>query len=85
MIDDNAGAMVLASLAGDSLALGVHWIYDADALLSDHGRVESYLQPGSRSYHSTKKAGGFTHYGDQSMVLLESLAAGGGFDPPRFF
>ena len=55
---DNARAAVMASLAADSLALGVHWIYDARKIKSDHGRVDRLLAPGQDSYHSTKQRGG---------------------------
>ncbi len=77
---DNARAMVLASFAADSLALGAHWIYDTGRIAGDYGRVETYLKPIESSYHSTKDLGEFTHYGDQEFVLLESVAARGGFD-----
>jgi ADP-ribosylglycohydrolase len=72
--------MVMASFAADSLALGVHWIYDTESIVHLFGRVESFLKPGTHSYHSTKEKGEFTHYGDQAFVLLESLAAEKGFD-----
>jgi ADP-ribosylglycohydrolase len=72
--------MVLASFAADSLALGAHWIYDTARIAEDYGRVETFLKPGESSYHSTKDSGEFTHYGDQEFVLLESVAAKGGFD-----
>ena len=72
--------MVMASFAGDSLALGAHWIYDTRAILRTFGRVESLLKPLPDSYHPTKERGAFTHYGDQTFVLLESLAAMEGFD-----
>ncbi len=75
-----AKTMVLASFAADSLALGVHWIYDAARIASEYGRVESFLKPKENSYHSTKDMGEFTHYGDQQVVLLESLAAKKSFD-----
>ena len=70
----------MASFAGDSLALGAHWIYDTRAILRSFGRVESFIKPLSNSYHPTKEKGAFTHYGDQTLVLLESLAGRGGFD-----
>ncbi len=82
---DNARAMVKASLAADSLALGVHWIYDAEKIKSDHGVVDQLMAPGPDSYHPTKKKGDFTHYGDQTLVLLRSVANSGRFDPNDFF
>jgi ADP-ribosylglycohydrolase len=81
---DKAKAMVLASFAADSLALGAHWIYSTEKIARDFGRIESFLAPDPDSYHPTKKKGEFTHYGDQSFVLLESLASRGGFDPQDF-
>jgi ADP-ribosylglycohydrolase len=81
---DKAKAMVLASFAADSLALGAHWIYSTDKIARDFGRIETFLAPDPDSYHAAKKKGEFTHYGDQAFVLLESLAARGGFDPEDF-
>ncbi|MCP4117257.1 MAG: ADP-ribosylglycohydrolase family protein [Desulfobacteraceae bacterium] len=82
---EKAQAMVMASLAADSLALGVHWIYDAMKIKSEHGLVDRLLAPKQDSYHPTKKKGEFTHYGDQTLVLLESVAASGGFDLGDFY
>jgi ADP-ribosylglycohydrolase len=80
MSDDHRKAMVLGSFVGDSLALGVHWIYDTGKIREVYGRVESLLAPGKDSYHPTKERGEFTHYGDQTLILLESLASRGIFD-----
>ncbi len=77
-------AMILASFAGDSLALGAHWIYDARLLKEKLGRVDKLLKPQPDSYHPTKRKGDFTHYGDQELVLLESVAAKRGFDLEDF-
>ncbi|MEI7928977.1 MAG: ADP-ribosylglycohydrolase family protein, partial [Verrucomicrobiales bacterium] len=65
---------------GDALALGPHWIYDAEeiARLYPQG-VTTYDAPRS-AYHSGKLAGDFTHYGDQTLVLLESVSKRGKFD-----
>lgn len=83
-MDNNGKAMVIASFAADSLALGVHWIYDTESIVKLFGRVELFLKPGNHSYHSTKEKGEFTHYGDQAFVLLESLAEEKGFDLSAF-
>jgi len=80
----NGKAMVLASFAADSLALGAHWIYDTESILKMFGRVDTFLKPAPNSYHATKEKGAFTHYGDQAFVLLESLAAKKGFDLSAF-
>ena len=69
----NTKEMVLISLAADSLALGAHWIYDTSAIDRKFGRVEDLLKPLENSFHPTKDAGEFTHYGDQTMLLLELL------------
>jgi ADP-ribosylglycohydrolase len=81
---DNAKAMVLAAFAADALALGAHWIYDTDQIAATFNRVETFQKPGANSYHTTKNAGELTHYGDQMLVLLESLAACRGFDLMHF-
>lgn len=81
---DKRRTMVLASFAADSLALGVHWIYDADKIRKDFGRVDTLRKPLPDSYHPTKGKGEFTHYGDQTFVLLESIAAKKEFDLSDF-
>jgi ADP-ribosylglycohydrolase len=80
----NAEAMVMASFAADALALGAHWIYDTDQIARTFNNVETFQKPGENSYHPTKQAGDFTHYGDQTMVLLESLAIRQKFDLEHF-
>lgn len=79
-----AKTMVMASFIGDALALGPHWEYDPQALLARFGRVTSYVMPLPGAYHAGKKAGELTHYGDQTLVLLASLAACHGFDLQDF-
>jgi len=79
-----ATAMVLASFAADSLALGAHWIYDTAEIDRRIGRVAGLLKPLPDSYHAGKDSGQFTHYGDQALVLLESLARTGQFSLSDF-
>jgi ADP-ribosylglycohydrolase len=76
-------AMVLGAFVGDALALGPHWVYNTNVIDKKYGRVEHYLDP-LASYHKGKKAGDFTHYGDQMLVLLESVGNEGGFEAQRF-
>ena len=83
-MNDKAQGMVLASFAGDSLALAAHWIYDTEKIAREFGRVESFITPKPDSYHPTKHKGQFTHYGDQAFVLLQSLAARKTFDLADF-
>lgn len=71
---DKAQAMLLASFAADALALGAHWIYDSRKIHAEFGVIRTYQQPPASSYHNTKARGDFTHYGDQALVLLGSLA-----------
>ena len=77
-------AGVWGAFAADALCLGVHWEYNAAALRQKHGRVSDYKAPDPDSYHKGKKAGDFTHYGDQALVLLNSLARNGKFDLNAF-
>ncbi len=81
----HAEAMVLASFVADSLALGVHWIYDTRRIAEEFGRVGELLPPHRGGYHPTKQKGEFTHYGDQSFHLLQHLASNEGkFDPEAY-
>jgi len=80
----NARAMVLASFAADSLALGAHWIYDTALIHRQFGRIERLLKPTGQSYHPTKDLGELTHYGDQTLVLLQTLAESSNFTPDAF-
>ncbi len=45
---------------------------------------KKYIKPERPTYHPTKDLGELTHYGDQTLVLLKSIAGGTGFDLNRF-
>ena len=83
-MNDKARAMVLGSFAADALSLGVHWVYNTNVIDKKWGRVENYIKPERPTYHATKDLGEFTHYGDQTMVLLESIADNSGFGLNHF-
>ena len=84
IVEDQKKTLVLASFVADSLALGAHWIYDTERIRKEFGRVDRLLKPLPHSYHPSKDSGEFTHYGDQAMILLESVAAKGAFDLDDF-
>lgn len=71
--------IIITSLVADALSLGAHWIYSQQEIADKFGTITGYSDPAT-SYHSGKQAGDFTHYGDQTMVLLRSLAMHGRFD-----
>lgn len=79
MMNAKAQAMVLASFVGDALSLGVHWIYNTNVIDKKWGQVENYIKPERPTYHPTKDLGDFTHYGDQTLVLLQSIAGSEGY------
>jgi ADP-ribosylglycohydrolase len=72
-----AGALY-GALCADALALAPHWIYDQDELCERFGRVTDFQSPAADGYHAGKKLGDQTHYGDQALVLMDSLSACGG-------
>ncbi len=77
-------AIVQAAFVADALALAAHWIYDPALIREKFGTIDHYHDPLPDSYHPTKKAGQFTHYGDQMLLLLESLSKDGKFDFQNF-
>ena len=83
-MNDKTRAMVLTSFAGDALSLGVHWIYNTNVIDKKWGRVEYYIKPERPTYHPTKDLGDFTHYGDQTLVLLQSIAENSGYSLAHF-
>ena len=75
--------ILITSLVADALSLGSHWIYSQREIADKFGSITGYSDPAT-SYHPGKQAGDFTHYGDQTMVLLRSLALHGRFDLASF-
>ena len=77
-------SIVLASLTADALALGAHWIYDTRQIDEQIGRMDTLRDPLPTSFHTTKRRGEFTHYGDQTLLLLRSLSEAGRFSLVTF-
>lgn len=84
-VKTKANAALLASLTGDAISLGPHWIYNAAVIKQSFGDIDGLTAPGPDSFHKNRTSGDFTHYGDQTMVLLESVAEQGKFELKAFF
>jgi len=63
---------ILSSLVCDTYVLGSHWVYDEKELQKLPIDWNS-LNTAQSLWHKGKKAGDFTHYGDQTLFLLEYL------------
>jgi ADP-ribosylglycohydrolase len=84
-IEDRLRGAVWGQFVGDAAALGAHWIYDLSELSARFpGGVFGFEAPAAGDYHESKKPGDQTHYGDGALVLLESIAEQGSFDPRAF-
>lgn len=81
---ENARTMLLASFAADALALGAHWVYDTRLIDEGPGRIRDFIKPQPPTYHPARESGELTHYGDQTLVLLRSVAECGGFEEHEF-
>ncbi len=75
---------VLATFAADAYALGAHWIYDAQELAALPLDWDT-LNAARSKWHKGKKKGDFTHYGDQSLILLEFLQGRKAFDAHAYY
>jgi ADP-ribosylglycohydrolase len=75
---------VMAAFAADTLALGVHWVYDVSRIKKRYGRLDHLTAPEIALFHKNRQKGDFTHYGDQMRVLLASLSHCNGFDADDF-
>jgi ADP-ribosylglycohydrolase len=84
-LPERYAGLLYGSLAADALALAPHWIYDQDEIVERFGRVTELLAPALDGYHGGKKRGDQTHYGDQELVLMDSLAGCGGKFVPEDF
>ncbi len=74
---------IWAAYCADAYALGPHWEYNTKKIEEASLDWRTYDNP-IRNYHMGKKAGDFTHYGDQALWLLEHTAEKSSFDPETF-
>lgn len=84
MIDPyQAESLIESALIADSYSLGLHWIYDHDVLDRQTLGPDQLHAPLSH-WHSTKRAGDLSHYGDQLWHLYQYVQRHGAFDVDQY-
>ena len=76
-------AALWGAFYGDAYALGAHWLYDTHQISRSQFDTKQFNDPLS-DYHPGKKAGDFTHYGDQMLWLLDAIAHDDDFNVQKF-
>ena len=76
--------LLLGSILADAFSLGAHWIYDCDKIKQNFGEYNKLYDPLDDSFHTNRKKGEHTHYGDQTLLLLEFLAEKKVFNKENF-
>ena len=71
--------LILSTLVADSYSLGSHWVYDEKQLENLNINWEELNEP-KALWHKGKKAGEFTHYGDQTLWLYQYIREKEHFD-----
>ena len=73
---------LLGALTADAASLGFHWIYDQQRIYEIASSLPEFHTPSSADYmgvpsyfaHSKKISGDLSHYGEQTITLLNSLS-----------
>lgn len=82
--EDRLRGAIWGQFVGDAACLGSHWIYDPSELKRCYPRLSGFEPPMTGHYHAGKVPGDQTHYGDAALLLLQSVADLGRFDPVDF-
>ncbi len=77
---------IVGALVADAAAVGLHWLYDQQRVQELSGERPEFTNTKASDYdgypgyfaHDAKNTGDFSQYGEQAMVMLQSLAANAG-------
>lgn len=77
---------IWGALVADAAAMGLHWIYDQNRITEVAAERPEFRTPDKQAYeavlsfyaHPDKRAGDFSHYGEQLMAMLNSLSVNKG-------
>ncbi len=75
---------IVSSFVSDTYALGAHWVYDETELKNLNVNWET-LNPPRSLWHGGKERGDFTHYGDQTLFLLEFISQNESFNKEEYY
>ena len=81
-------AMLWGSFVADAATLGLHWVYDQPRIREIAPQAPEFLAPRADHYagisgffaHGTRSAGDLSQYGEQHLVMLQSLSACGAYN-----
>ena len=80
----NIKKSIQSSFVCDTYSLGAHWVYDDKELEKLDINWETLNTPQSL-WHKGKESGDFTHYGDQTLFLLEFITKNGSFNKEAYY
>ncbi|MFT5208301.1 MAG: ADP-ribosylglycohydrolase [Flavobacterium sp.] len=76
----NRRACILGALVADAATMGFHWLYSQEKIQSLASVSPEFYTPTEEDYkglgyfaHANKSVGEFSHYGEQSLVMLTAL------------
>jgi ADP-ribosylglycohydrolase len=77
---------ILGALVADAATMGFHWLYSQKRILKLAPERPEFRDPSAEDYrgnvgyfaHPLKKAGEFSHYGEQCLVMLDSMVKNSG-------
>lgn len=76
--------LVFASFIADALSLGGHWIYTTEKVQKNYPGITKEYTDAMSKFHKDRKAGEFTHYGEQAFALLKTISQAQKFELEDF-
>lgn len=83
---ERAKNSIVGALTADAATMGFHWLYSQRRIREIAPRCPEFHAPSAADYqdnagyfaHAHKRVGELSHYGEQALVMLKSLADNGG-------